>query len=92
MRFDAPMLDMEPVLPHTPQGDCREVTVFNEGTWDVEIFSLDFDKVRLNAGTTQPILFAIFSLVWHGRGLCPPLAPKKRIHVHQPLTRQVDVR
>lgn len=46
MRFDPPMLDMGPVLPHAPQGDSREVDVINEGKWDVEIFSLDFDKVR----------------------------------------------
>lgn len=39
------MLDMGPVLPNTPQGDSREVTVTNEGAFDVEIFSLDFDKV-----------------------------------------------
>lgn len=39
------MLDMGPVLPYTPQGDSREVTVTNEGAFDVEIFSLDFDKV-----------------------------------------------
>lgn len=45
MMFDPPMLDMGPVLPYTPQGDSREVTVTNEGTFDVEIFSLDFDKV-----------------------------------------------
>lgn len=38
------MLDMGPVLPYTPQGDSREVTVTNEGAFDVEIFSLDFDK------------------------------------------------
>ncbi|CAM9472874.1 unnamed protein product, partial [Hapterophycus canaliculatus] len=47
VRFDPPMLDMGPVLPHTLHGDCREVTVINEGTWDVEIFSLDFDKAHL---------------------------------------------
>lgn len=41
------MLDMGPVLPHAPQGDSREVTVFNDSAWDVEIFSLDFDKVGL---------------------------------------------
>lgn len=46
------MLDMGPVLPHTPHGDCREVMVFNEGTWDVEIFSLDFDKVSSNMRAT----------------------------------------
>lgn len=46
MRFDPPLLDMGPVLPRAPEGDIREVTVMNEGTWDVEIFSLDFDKVR----------------------------------------------
>ena len=46
MRFDPPMLDMGPVLPNTPQGDSREVIVTNEGAFDVEIFSLDFDKVR----------------------------------------------
>ena len=39
------MLDMGPVLPNTPEGDVQEVTVLNEGAWDVEIFSLDFDKV-----------------------------------------------
>lgn len=49
MRFDPPLLDMGPVLPYTPQGDSREVTVTNEGAFDVEIFSLDFDKV----GTSQ---------------------------------------
>lgn len=42
------MLDMGPVLPDTPEGDVQEVTVLNEGTWDVEIFSLDFDKVTNN--------------------------------------------
>ena len=44
------MLDMGPVLPDTPEGDVQEVTVLNEGIWDVEIFSLDFDKV-----TARPI-------------------------------------
>lgn len=39
------MLDMGPVLPYTAQGDSREVTVTNEGAFDVELFSLDFDKV-----------------------------------------------
>lgn len=47
VRFNPPMLEMGPVLPHAPQGDLREVTVLNEGTWDVEIFSLDFDKVEI---------------------------------------------
>ncbi|CAM9404159.1 unnamed protein product, partial [Laminaria digitata] len=47
LRFDPPMLDMGPVLPDTPEGDVQEVTVLNEGTWDVEIFSLDFDKVTI---------------------------------------------
>ncbi|CAN0432095.1 unnamed protein product, partial [Ectocarpus sp. 8 AP-2014] len=47
VRFDPPMLDMGPVLPHAPQGDSREVTVFNDSAWDVEIFSLDFDKAHL---------------------------------------------
>lgn len=42
------MLDMGPVLPDTPEGDVQEVTVLNEGAWDVEIFSLDFDKVMSN--------------------------------------------
>ncbi|CAM9769679.1 unnamed protein product, partial [Sphacelaria rigidula] len=46
VRFNPPMLDMGPVLPHEPQGDSREVEIINEGPWDVEIFSLDFDKVR----------------------------------------------
>lgn len=45
MRFDPPVLYMGPVLPYTPQGDSHEVTVTNESAWDVEIFSLDFDKV-----------------------------------------------
>lgn len=45
MRFDPPTLDMGPVLPYTPQGDSREVMVTNDGAFDVEIFSLDFDKV-----------------------------------------------
>lgn len=40
------MLEMGPVLPHEPHGDSREVEIINEGSWDVEIFSLDFDKVR----------------------------------------------
>lgn len=43
------MLDMGPVLPYSPQGDSREVTVTNDGAFDVEIFSLDFDKVSLCA-------------------------------------------
>lgn len=47
LRFDPPMLNMGPVLPDTPEGDVQEVTVLNEGTWDVEIFSLDFDKVTI---------------------------------------------
>lgn len=46
MRFNPAALDMGPVLPHMPQGYSREVEVLNEGTWDVEIFSLDFDKAR----------------------------------------------
>lgn len=45
VRFDPPVLEMGPVLPSAPQGDVQEVTVLNEGSWDVEIFSLDFDKV-----------------------------------------------
>lgn len=46
VRFDPPMLEMGTVLPHAPEGDSREVEVLNEGMWDVEIFSLDFDTVR----------------------------------------------
>lgn len=46
VRFDPPMLEMGPVLPHAPEGHLREVTILNEGSWDVEIFSLDFDKVN----------------------------------------------
>lgn len=70
VRFDPPMLEMGPVLPNAPQGDLREVRVLNEGEWDVEIFSLDFDKVRLRAigSRGRPVGAGSSSARWLCRG------------------------
>lgn len=52
VRFEPPTLEMGPVLPHASEGDLREVQLINEGAWDVEIFSLDFDKVKWDSITS----------------------------------------
>ncbi|CAM9169791.1 unnamed protein product [Choristocarpus tenellus] len=75
--FYPPLVELGPVLPHSEDGDQMEVEMRNESVWDIEVFSLDFDKAYLQE---EAILVERGGFASDGTLRLPPRKPGSGLH------------